>query len=228
VHRVRQTRISMQLHIQSVSKMMPAMSEPCESIDPRDITLAILAGGAGSRMGAPKGSLQIHGRPILEFLLDQFAWTGPTILVLAPGIETPDGAERFGRVVCDPIQGLGPLRGVLTALENSATEITVVATVDMPGIENGQLMWLVQQLAKQKETLGVMSKRSPDQIEPFPSAFRLPARMLVDAELRQGKRSVHGLLKTAQFAAIPAPDEWNSESWINLNTPTDLRAFLQK
>ena len=42
-----------------------------------DVTLAILAGGAGSRMGMPKAELRIGGRPILEHLLDRdlSCWT---------------------------------------------------------------------------------------------------------------------------------------------------------
>src|SRR6478609_398221 len=48
---------------------------PCEQI-----TLAILAGGRGSRMGKPKSHLRLHGRPILEYLLQRLAWPGPKLL----------------------------------------------------------------------------------------------------------------------------------------------------
>ena len=51
------------------------------------------------------------------------------MLVTAPGIERPRRAERFDREIADPVAGLGPLRGVLTAMENATTEIVVVATV---------------------------------------------------------------------------------------------------
>ena len=40
------------------------------------------------------------------------------MLVTAPGFERPPGFERFGREVVDPIAGIGPLRGVLTAIEH--------------------------------------------------------------------------------------------------------------
>ena len=51
---------------------MPAFDN--ESLS--DVTLAILAGGAGSRMGMPKGQLILNGRPILEYLLDHLDWPG--------------------------------------------------------------------------------------------------------------------------------------------------------
>src|SRR5438552_17571218 len=85
----------------------------------RQCTRAILAGGEGSRMGKPKALLEINGRPILAYLLEQFAWPGPTLLVTAPGREKPPGHELFSREVVDPVAGEGPLRGILTALEGS-------------------------------------------------------------------------------------------------------------
>src|SRR5690348_14005110 len=99
-----------------------------------ETTLAILAGGAGTRMGGPKSALVVRGKPILGYLLDQLRWPGPTMLVTAPGCEQPLGANRFDREVRDPVAGLGPLRGVLTALQNASTDIVVVSTVDAPNV----------------------------------------------------------------------------------------------
>src|ERR1700721_4778762 len=86
------------------------------------VTLAVLAGGEGRRMGLPKQNLEINGRPILEFLLNQFAWPGPTLLVTAPSRRHPPGAHLFYAEAVDAIENQGPLRGVLTALENASTD----------------------------------------------------------------------------------------------------------
>ena len=59
----------------------------------RDVTLAILAGGEGSRMGYPKAELASHGRAILPVLLECFQWEGPTLLVTAPGGNTRRGGS---------------------------------------------------------------------------------------------------------------------------------------
>ena len=100
------------------------MSDP---FDEHDVTLAVLAGGEGSRMGRPKGELLVRGRPILVHLVEQLAWRGPTLLVTAPGRERPAGGERFDREVVDAVAGEGPLRGLLTALEAATTEIVLSA-----------------------------------------------------------------------------------------------------
>ena len=100
-----------------------------------DVTLAILAGGAGSRMGMPKAWLKIDGRPILDSLIDHLAWPGPTMLVTAPGREHPPGWERFGvEIVSDPAPDGGPLLGILTALAELHTPLLLILTVDMPGV----------------------------------------------------------------------------------------------
>src|SRR5437588_92808 len=120
------------------------------------MTLAVLAGGEGSRMGAPKGSMQIAGDPILAYLLRQLAWPGPTMLITAPGREHPSGHELFDAEFTEVI-ARGPLGAVLTALENLRTPFLAVVTVDMPGIQSRQIIWIADQLNDQLETLGMMT-----------------------------------------------------------------------
>ena len=103
------------------------------SIGEAGTTLVILAGGSGSRMGQPKSWLHVGQQPILNYLIGRWRWLGPTMLVTAPGVERPPGADCVDREVCDLVAGEGPLRGIVTALE-SGCERAVVAAVDMPGM----------------------------------------------------------------------------------------------
>lgn len=175
-------------------------------------------------MGGPKGSLQVRGKPILEYLLERFAWEGETMLVTAPGIARPRGAERFDREVVDPVARLGPLRGVLTALENASTEIVIVATVDMPGVGREQLDWIARELALRPGIGGVMPCRG-EKVEPFPSAFRRSAVPIIEEQLGHQRRAMQGLLKLEGFVSIETPSEWPKQTWINLNTPDDFQEF---
>jgi molybdopterin-guanine dinucleotide biosynthesis protein A len=189
-------------------------------------TLAVLAGGEGTRMGMPKAELHVGDEPILAYLLKQIAWAGPTMLVTAPGREGPPGHERFDREVVDPLSGFGPLRGVLTALEHATTPIVVVATVDMPGVRAEQLKFLVAQLDERAGAMGVMM-RWGGRIEPFPCAFRAGAAEVVARELLEGRRAVHSLCRHDGFVAIYAPLEWDARVWTNLNRPEDVEAFAR-
>lgn len=192
-------------------------------------TLAIIAGGQGTRMGMPKALLEVDGRSMPAWLLDRLQWPGPTMLVTAPAIPRPSDAERFTLRVVDPIDGLGPLRGVLTALERMTTDLLVTIAVDMPYIDCSKLAWLVTILQQQPDRLGLMCSATVDDqslIEPFPAAYRREARSTVEQRLASGRRSVHGLcIDDARFASIPAPPGWRDETWTNLNDRDEFASF---
>ena len=179
-------------------------------------------------MGIPKGELTIGGRPILQYLLERMPWPGERWVISAPGREHPPGAECFDREWVDPVAGLGPLRGILTALEHLAAPILVVATVDMPGITSKHPTWLADQLRGNPSLLGAMCRRGPgphQEIEPFPIALRKQAEAVLRERLESGQRSVHRLLDDARFMAVPAPPEWEPAVWVNLNTPADVQGW---
>jgi len=197
-------------------------------LTPLDTSLAVLAGGEGSRMGRHKAGLQIHGQPILEYLLDRISWPGPVMLITAPGREHPPGHERFDFEWVDPVTGEGPLRGLLTALEHLRTPLLVVATVDMPGVGREHVEWLVSHLRKDESLIGVMASRRADDcdfIEPFPIALRSAAEGVIRRRLERGRGSVHDLLEERQMKAVPAPASWPPPVWTNLNRPEDVQAF---
>lgn len=194
------------------------------------ITLAILAGGEGSRMGVPKGLIRIGNQPILEFLLDRLKWPGPKALITAPGREHPPGWQKFDAEVVDPVAGLGPLRGVLTALEHATTEWVAVITVDMPGVRREQIEDLIECISV--DALGAVFERLPEAggrfIEPFPLLVRTRAAGLLEERIGRGKLSVVGLIQEEDFSMRAARDEWKDDIWRNLNRPDDLQAFLRR
>lgn len=185
-------------------------------------TLAVLAGGEGSRMGRPKGLLEIAGRPILAHLLERFAWPGRTLLVTAPGRESPPGWEMFDAEAVDPIAGEGPLRGVHTGLAAATTELVVIAVVDMPQVGRTQVEWLNGLLAGIPSAAAVMLRRG-ETIEPFPLACRRDLALPLVAELlASGRRAVHGLAALPGVRVVQPPEDWHASVWKNLNEPGDL------
>jgi molybdopterin-guanine dinucleotide biosynthesis protein A len=194
-------------------------------------TLAVLAGGEGRRMGSPKGNLALDGRPILERLLDRLDWPGPTLLVTAPGRDHPPGWRRFTNEATDPVAGEGPLRGILTALENASTNEVVVLPVDMPNITRAPLAWLAARLQENPAAAAVMAERTvvvPSRIEPLPAAFRATAaKTLVCARLLNHHLALHRLTEHVEVVVVPAPSDWPRNFWVNLNTPVDLVTYLR-
>ena len=207
--------------------------------DASNVTLAVLAGGEGSRMGRPKAELSVGGVPILRWLIGRWNWGGPTLLVTAPGREKPPGSEAFGREVSDAVAGEGPLRGLATALGAARTPVVVVATCDMPCVTAGQLRWLADALVRQRATSWmVMTRGGPGddsespgdasgerEIEPFTCAVQRGAKKAVEGHLSGGARSLHSLAALAGVEVLDAPSDWPAEVWTNLNHPAEFDAF---
>lgn len=178
-------------------------------------------------MGMPKGLLRLGNQPILEYLLERLRWPGPAHLITAPGREHPPGWERFNHEFVDPVAGMGPLRGVLTALEHACTEWVVVLTVDMPGIGRQQIEDLLGSVSA--EALGGMFARESECgeqiIEPFPLIIRTRAAGILRERIERGALSVAKLIEEPDFNIRQVPATWKDDVWMNLNRPDDLKAL---
>jgi molybdopterin-guanine dinucleotide biosynthesis protein A len=94
---------------------------------------AILAGGAGSRLGgASKAMVELDGRPLARRVADVLAEVCEEVAVVCkPDTELPDldGVERWD----EPAEPRHPLVGILHALERAGGPVLVCA-VDMPWV----------------------------------------------------------------------------------------------
>jgi len=95
------------------------------------VTTAILAGGAGSRVGGrDKGLLELNGQPLIAHV--RASLPRNAIVLIIANRHHADYA-RFGQVVGDIDEGIrGPLAGIATALTASVSEWVVTVPVDCP------------------------------------------------------------------------------------------------
>lgn len=98
-----------------------------------DVTGLVLAGGRAQRMGGEdKGLIPLGGRPMIEHVLGALRpQVGP---VLISANRNLDRYASFGHpVLPDTVGGfLGPLAGVLSALECSTTDFLLTVPCDAP------------------------------------------------------------------------------------------------
>jgi molybdopterin-guanine dinucleotide biosynthesis protein A len=97
------------------------------------LTVAILAGGAASRLqGRDKGLEPLLGRPLVEWVIEAVA-TAHAAHTLIVANRNPGSYARFAPVVADPLAGFrGPLAGVAAALAAAATPWLMTVPVDCP------------------------------------------------------------------------------------------------
>ena len=101
---------------------------------------AVLAGGAGSRMGEPKALVELAGRPLISYPLSAVAEAGLEPAVVAkPDSELP---ELDCRLIEEPSEPRHPLCGVLAALSAAEGRPVVALACDMPFVPPDLLAWL--------------------------------------------------------------------------------------
>lgn len=102
------------------------------------ITVAVLAGGAGRRLGGGKASADLAGRPLIAWPLAAAAAAGlPAIVVAKPDSPLPPLAAE---VVREPAGPRHPLTGLVAAIEH-AGEVVAVGC-DMPFVTPAALVAL--------------------------------------------------------------------------------------
>lgn len=183
-------------------------------------TLAILAGGGGTRLGGvAKGLLEVEGQPVLARLLSLAPAFAEVLLVTGD----PAPYRSFGlRTVADVVPGCGAPGGVHAALTAARTPRIFVVGCDMPFVTRAAL----QALAAHGESAPLACFEVAGRLEPLLGSYqthlasewgrllsqRPPFRVFFE---RLGGRI---LPETLLRAVDPG-----ATAVVSLNTPADLQ-----
>jgi len=188
-----------------------------------DVSLAIIAGGHGSRLsGAPKGLLVHQGRSLLSRLLDLAPLVEDVLLVA----NDPEAYATYAlRTVPDVVPDRGAPGGVHTALLYARTEWVLALGCDMPFVIPAVAEVI---LSERAGDLDIVAFEVGGRIEPLLAVYRAAiaerwGRSLVAEPsfktLFQAFRS--RLLAEDALRAVD-PD---MRAIVSINTPSDLGRF---
>lgn len=197
------------------------MSAQAQSGEYPDVTLAVIAGGKGERLGGvAKGLLELNGRPVLEHLLALSPLFGDVLLVA----NEPAPYARFNvRTVGDTVRGRGAPGGVHAALEAARTEWVLAVACDMPFIAEPAVRVLLDARGPEVDavcfTVGGW-------VEPLLALYR---RTLSDEwreALETEEPSLRALLSRCRTKLLPEERlravDAALRSVVSVNTPEDL------
>jgi molybdopterin-guanine dinucleotide biosynthesis protein A len=196
-----------------------------------DLTVAIVAGGRSTRMGADKALVRLGDRALIEHVAARAALAFPDAprLVIAG---RPD-AFAFLRLPCHPdvIPDQGALGGIYTALYHSRTVDTLVVACDMPLIQPDLLRYLAGLRVPEPAGYDVIVPRVDGYPQGLLAIYRRTCLGPVRASLEAGQRRVIGFYDRMRVLTVDeadyAPHDPHGLSFFNVNTPEDLAAARQ-
>ena len=187
-----------------------------------DAVGAVLAGGAGERLGEPKPLADLGGRPLIEHAVSSVVAAGLEPLIVAkPSSSLPEisGTGILARIVREPESPRHPLLGIVTALREAGDRPAIVLACDLPFVPPRLLAWL----AEQPEPLIVCE--AGGRLHPLVGRYRPSLRGELAAALERGdsvQDAVLGLdpriAGAAELSRFGAPER----ILFNVNTPQDL------
>ncbi len=192
----------------------------------RCITIAILAGGAASRMGGrDKGLVRLLERPIIDWAIEALALEpGQSRLIVAN--RHLDQYARFAPTISDkyPEDFAGPLAGVAAALGVCATPWLYTIPVDCvrPRQDILNALWAGSMTREADAVVAHDGTRR----QPLFALYRSTLAASAEEALAAGAGVMRwqDSLNTLEVDLSALPDD----AWLNLNTPEDLALMTER
>lgn len=176
---------------------------------------AVLAGGASSRMGRTKATVEVDGRPLASRAVDALRAAGVDSVVMIGG--DPTELDVLGvPVVPDLWPNEGPVGGVLTALafarETGDLDRVVVLSCDLDRITGASVGALLS------ESDGLVSVAATERLEPLCAVWAVGAEPFVAELFAAGERALHRIIGHLPHVTVTVDDA----EMHNVNRPEDL------
>ena len=189
-------------------------------------TAAIFIGGSGSRLGGvDKSRLQVGLKTIAQRQVQVLSSVFPSVVWIGhqSSSEVP---PTGGRIADLRGPGLGPLSALETALSTlpDGEHAVVCVAGDLPFLAAP----LLAHLRDANEDAVALVPRTQHGLEPLCARYDRSLLPLVTDLLEAGYRSLHQLLGGARVTVVDEPElrkhDPELRSFVNINTPEDLRA----
>lgn len=192
----------------------------------------ILAGGSSRRMGKDKALLSLPGKQAVTFVEHLISLLKDccleTLIVARDQAHARDYVFPGVRVTFDETPGIGPLMGLYTGLSAIHTTRALVVAVDMPCIQPALLSYLLSQPLQAGSLLVPWVNNLPQVLLALYPRSIIP---VVKEQLLQGRRDLRCLLHAAPVQYVEEAQLRQIDpllrSFININTPEELRHVLQ-
>jgi molybdopterin-guanine dinucleotide biosynthesis protein A len=175
------------------------------------ISTAVLAGGRSSRLGRNKALLPLHGKTLIEKVIDEARRCTGAVTIIT---NSPDEYAHLG-YPCrgDIVPGGGPLSGIHAALTHCDTEYVLVVSCDIPLVNSELFKSLITALPGHDI---VMFKHK--HFEPLCALYRRTCLLALEELLAHGEHRIIDLFPSLQVKVLRTA---SADVFKNINTDAD-------
>lgn len=185
---------------------------------PESVWGLVLAGGRSRRMGSDKASLTQNGETQLSLAVNLLRGHTQRVFVSTSRDQQDDPLrQKFDRIV-DTYEGLGPVAGILSAMDKYPTVTWLVLACDLPAVDDLTISFLLEQASTKKHATAYRSEHD-GLPEPLCALYRPAARAIIDQFVADGFNCPRKILinSPTQILTQPTPGALH-----NVNSPNDL------
>ena len=180
------------------------------------ITTVILAGGKGTRIGGNKGLQLLHGKALIDCVLNVIRPHSDEILINA-NTNKNEYAKRGYRIIADHSpEHAGPLAGLQAALRCAQYEWVACVPCDTPFLPDNLIPQLRSAITPTPEAVVAIVD---DQRQPTIAIYRKDVLPALDAYLNSGARKVGDWLNTLRVSEVVFED---AAAFANINSVEEL------
>lgn len=197
-------------------------------------TLAIMAGGASSRMGQDKSFVEIDGQPLIERIIQSTHDMGQAQTLLITN--RPDDYSHLKlTMVGDIIADKGALGGIYTAIHHSQTEHVLVLACDMPLVSPPLLRYMVSLLDDLTPVPDVIVPRVQGYPQGLHAVYSRACLPHIEQQIAADRLKVISFYDSVRVHYLDESDyqpfDPDGNAFFNVNTPEQLdraRDIIQK
>ena len=185
---------------------------------PEKVLGLVLAGGKSRRMGSDKASLVIDGRTQLERAIGLLeAHLDEVFVSTRPGQDDDPLRKRFARIV-DRYDDLGPVAGILSAMDERPEAAWLVLACDLPNIDSTTIRFLLDAASADQPATAYTSVHD-GLPEPLCAVYRPEARSVIESFVADGIKCPRKMLINSSTCLLEQP---SPGALHNINSPEDL------
>jgi molybdopterin-guanine dinucleotide biosynthesis protein A len=188
---------------------------------PFPLTGVILAGGKNIRMGVNKAFITVSGRRIIDRAAGLLHSLFRQVIVVtnSPLAYAPLDLE----IALDLVQQTGPLAGIYTGLRYASHPYSFIAGCDMPFISRAVLEYMISLCPRHDVVIPLLE----DGYHPLHAFYSSRCMKPVEDIIRSGQFKITATFPRVRVREVTAaelrPLDQELRSFVNLNTPEDLR-----